>query len=172
MSESPLPNESLERIINSIKSRDFDAEPPQIYTLIEYALTTLQETERAVIQQIFWEQLPITDIADRMGISRQSVYNYLDRARVKLSAILEKQCSYESKWGRCQQYNTRDSLCSFHRKAESIEDFRFDNYYHQKIVSRAIVPTWDWMDDSEADALLYGRFRGDKRKLDNWAIKD
>jgi hypothetical protein len=33
-------------------------------------------------------------------------------------------------------------------------------------------PTWDWMSESEADALLNGRYRGDGRRLDQWIAGD
>jgi hypothetical protein len=47
-----------------------------------------------------------------------------------------------------------------------------DRYYHQKVVMGLTEPTWDWMSESEADALLNGRYRGDGRRLDQWIAGD
>jgi hypothetical protein len=40
------------------------------------------------------------------------------------------------------------------------------------VVLGLIEPTWDWMSDAEANALLNGRYRGDGRRLDQWVSGD
>ena len=47
-----------------------------------------------------------------------------------------------------------------------------DRYYHEKIVKGLTVPTWDWMTESEANAVLNGRYRGDGRRLDQYVTGD
>lgn len=43
-----------------------------------------------------------------------------------------------------------------------------DRYYEQKLVQGSITPTWDYMTDTEANAVVNGRYRGDGRRLDQW----
>lgn len=47
-----------------------------------------------------------------------------------------------------------------------------DPYYHEKVVRGLVEPTWDWMSESEAHAVLNGRYRGDGRRLDQWVSAD
>lgn len=47
-----------------------------------------------------------------------------------------------------------------------------DQFYERKVVLGLIEPTWDWMSDAEASALLNGRYRGDGRRLDQWVTAD
>lgn len=47
-----------------------------------------------------------------------------------------------------------------------------DPYYEQKVVRGLVTPTWDWMSDTEAHALLNGRIRGDGRRIDSWVAGD
>lgn len=34
------------------------------------------------------------------------------------------------------------------------------------------TPTWDFMNESEANTVLNGRYRGDGRRLDQWIAGD
>jgi hypothetical protein len=43
-----------------------------------------------------------------------------------------------------------------------------DAYYERKIALGLTTPTWDWMSESEAEAVINGRYRGDGRRLDQW----
>lgn len=47
-----------------------------------------------------------------------------------------------------------------------------DPFYERKIVEGLKSPTWDWMSDSEANAVVNGRYRGDGRRLDQWTIPE
>jgi hypothetical protein len=62
-------------------------------------------------------------------------------------------------------------LCSAHTRWE-LRQQRPDAYYERKVVLGLIEPTWDWMSDAEANALLNGRYRGDGRRLDQWVSGD
>jgi len=45
-------------------------------------------------------------------------------------------------------------------------------FYEEKIVKAWTVPTFDYLSDSEANALLNGRYRGDGRRVDQYVIDD
>jgi hypothetical protein len=84
----------------------------------------------------------------------------------------ELNCSKMTKWGQCQQATSHGSeLCSAHLQWE-IRGTTPDPYYEEKVVKFLTIPTWDWMTESEAHALLNGRYRGDGRRLDQWMSMD
>jgi hypothetical protein len=62
-------------------------------------------------------------------------------------------------------------LCSAHTRW-ALRQQQPDAYYERKVVLGLIEPTWDWMSDAEANALLNGRYRGDGRRLDQWVSGD
>lgn len=47
-----------------------------------------------------------------------------------------------------------------------------DPYYEEKVVRGLTQPTWDWMSESEAHALLNGRYKGDGRRIDQWVLPE
>ena len=47
-----------------------------------------------------------------------------------------------------------------------------DATYEQKLVLGLITPTWDSMSESEMEATLNGRYRGDGRRLDQYIVDD
>lgn len=49
-----------------------------------------------------------------------------------------------------------------------MKDVRPDSFYERKLVLGLIQPTWAYMSDTEANAVLNGRYRGDGRRLDVW----
>lgn len=82
-----------------------------------------------------------------------------------------RSCKKRTPWGRCQQTAGELGLCSAHQRWAQTSEIP-DPYYEQKVVEGLIVPTWDWMTDSEASTLLNGRYRGDGRRLDQWIAGD
>ena len=58
-------------------------------------------------------------------------------------------------------------MCSSHTQWD-VTGRRPDPYYEEKIVKRLVEPTWDWMTETEAEALINGRYRGDGRRIDQW----
>jgi hypothetical protein len=82
-------------------------------------------------------------------------------------------CSKPTKWGPCQQtnLNPETGLCSSHTRWWFF-DQQPDPYYEEKIVKALVEPTWDWMTETEAEALLNGRYRGDGRRIDQWITAD
>lgn len=84
------------------------------------------------------------------------------------SASASTQCSKSTPWGQCQQKTDHPSgLCSAHLQWEQ-RGTTPDRYYHEKVAKGLTEPTWDWMSEAEAHALLNGRYRGDGRRLDQW----
>jgi hypothetical protein len=80
-------------------------------------------------------------------------------------------CLKITKWGRCSQAATPLGLCSAHEQW-SIRGKTPDPGYERKIVLGLIQPTWDYMSESEAHAVLNGRYRGDGRRIDQYVIDD
>lgn len=81
-------------------------------------------------------------------------------------------CRKRTRWGQCQQrVQGFAKLCSAHRYW-SANKVTPDPYYEEKIVKGIATPTWDWMSDTEAHALLNGRQRGDGRRLDQYIAGD
>lgn len=62
-------------------------------------------------------------------------------------------------------------MCSAHLQWE-LRGSTPDRYYHEKVAKGLLIPTWDWMTEPEAHALLNGRYRGDGRRLDQWIAGD
>jgi hypothetical protein len=44
--------------------------------------------------------------------------------------------------------------------------------YHEKICKGLTVPTWDYLTDDEADAMLHGKYKGDGRRIDAYVVPD
>lgn len=58
-----------------------------------------------------------------------------------------------------------DGLCRSHEtwKRKGVTP---DRFYERKLVLGQTQPTWDYMTDTEAEAVINGRYRGDGRRLD------
>ena len=82
-----------------------------------------------------------------------------------------RSCKKKTKWGRCRQPSTESGLCSAHYHWR-LSDVTPDPYYEEKIVLGITRPTWDWMTDVEAHALINGRNRGDGRRIDQWTLEE
>lgn len=81
-------------------------------------------------------------------------------------------CRKRTRWGQCtQECQGHSKLCSAHRFWTD-NDVTPDPYYEEKVVKGHATPTWDWMSDTEAHALLNGRLRGDGRRVDQWIAGD
>lgn len=81
-------------------------------------------------------------------------------------------CSRLTEWGRCQQPASHTSgLCSAHWNWE-LRGGTPPRYYHEKIVRGLTQPTWDYLSDAEAHALLNGRYRGDGRRVDQYTLPE
>ena len=82
-------------------------------------------------------------------------------------------CKFLSKWGRCQQRASSGGLCRFHHRARKDPEFRFDDYYHRKIILGETTSTWGFLSDTQAAALLGGvKRKQDGRRLDHWIVDD
>jgi len=64
-----------------------------------------------------------------------------------------------------------DNLCAAHRHWAD-NGIQPDSYYEQKIMAGVCQPTWLYMSDSEAHALLNGRYRGDGRRIDQYVTAE
>ena len=47
-----------------------------------------------------------------------------------------------------------------------------DRFYEEKICRGLLQPTFDYLTDSEAEATVNGRYRGDGRRLDQFVDGD
>lgn len=47
-----------------------------------------------------------------------------------------------------------------------------DRCYEEKIVRNLLQPTWSYLTDTEAEASVNGRYRGDGRRLDLYVTDD
>lgn len=81
-----------------------------------------------------------------------------------------KRCSKKTEWGRCQQ-PAIERLCSAHQHWAD-QNVTPDRSYHEKIAKGLTQPTWDYLSDSEANAVLNGRYRGDGRRVDQFVSGD
>lgn len=62
-------------------------------------------------------------------------------------------------------------MCSAHLRWD-LHGQTPDPYYERKVVEGLVEPTWDWMSDAEAHALLNGRYKGDGRRIDQWTLPE
>ena len=78
-------------------------------------------------------------------------------------------CETITPWGRCQQpKHNAYAYCYFHL-AHSVKNNSFvDDYYHKKIATGLLVPTGQYLSNSEIDAMFAGRPRNDGRRLDKY----
>ena len=105
-------------------------------------------------------------------------------------------CSRTTQWGRCQQppsTSSGDGLCTFHEQWAAIEAAqpapapgrrrvgsgswfatasRPDPYYERKVVLGLTEPVADYLSETEAQAVLNGRYRGDGRRIDQYVSHD
>lgn len=79
-------------------------------------------------------------------------------------------CRARTRWGRCSQ-RTDGGQCSAHRfwRQAGVSP---DPYLEEKIVKGLKAPQMDWMSDSEAHAVINGRYRGDGRRIDQWTVPE
>lgn len=59
-------------------------------SLVNYALTKINEEERGLISLYYYEEMSIEDISEVTGISKSNIKVKLFRARQKMSVIIEK----------------------------------------------------------------------------------
>lgn len=79
------------------------------------------------------------------------------------------------KWGQCQQPAWADSpegRCRSHEAWALKPGATIDNSYHEKIVKGLLQPTWSYLSESEMEATVNGRYRGDGRRLDQYIVDD
>lgn len=74
----------------------------------------------------------------------------------------------DTEWGRCQQPNFYLGKCRYHHKAKKSPTFRYDRFYHRKIVLGLLDPVEEYITITEEMALFGGRARNDGRRLDAW----
>ena len=77
-------------------------------------------------------------------------------------------CTTKTEWGRCQQPPFNKGRCRYHDKAAKSPTFRYDPFYHRKIVLGIIDPVEAYVTATEERALFRGRARNDGRRLDAW----
>lgn len=88
------------------------------------------------------------------------------------------QCRRKTEWGRCQQEaDAPRMLCSLHltvdHKGNRISSGRrIDRYYHEKVSKGLVVPITERLSESELEAVVNGRYRGDGRRLDQYTLPD
>jgi hypothetical protein len=89
-----------------------------------------------------------------------------------------RQCSKITNWGRCcQPALISSSLCHSHelwsKKADTLKGpFKPDPFYERKIVLGLLQPTFSYMTETEAFAVVNGRYRGDGRRIDQYVSDD
>jgi RNA polymerase sigma-70 factor (ECF subfamily) len=59
---------------------------------LQKCLEQLPDKDRKLLQQIYWDEVPIQDMAQELGIMTQSLYNRLSRMRQRLAQCVEKRC--------------------------------------------------------------------------------
>lgn len=93
-----------------------------------------------------------------------------------------RQCSKITRWGQCQQpawaqraidraFADQHGLCRSHEEWR-LRNVVPDPYYERKIVEGLTTPTFSYVSDAEAHALLNGRYRGDGRRVDQYIVGD
>lgn len=60
----------------------------ELRSIVREALRTLTNRQRCIVLLAFWFELPLSEIAALLGITRQSVHESYDRALFKLRAAL------------------------------------------------------------------------------------
>lgn len=81
-------------------------------------------------------------------------------------------CKQRTEWGQCRQTaGEGDRVCTVHRHFRDTKR-KPDRYWHEKVVKGLIVPTVDWMSESELHAVVNGRYRGDGRRIDQYIAGD
>lgn len=73
-------------------------------------------------------------------------------------------CKAKSRFGRCQQ-EAVDRLCRSHQRWLDL-GVQPDPFYEQKIVLGLLQPVDAYLTETEIEAGLNGRYRGDGRRLD------
>lgn len=80
-------------------------------------------------------------------------------------------CRKKTEWGQCAQEASDPWFCTVHRHFHETGR-EPDRYWHEKVAKGLITPTVDWMKDSELNAVINGRYRGDGRRLDQYVTGD
>ena len=83
-------------------------------------------------------------------------------------------CSKMTIWGLCCQPAWTSSPFGWCRSHQTWFDRGVtpEVFYEEKIAKAWTQPTFDYLSDSEAHALLNGRYRGDGRRVDQYVIDD
>lgn len=81
---------------------------------------------------------------------------------------MDERCTYSHHGVRCQQpADSPVPWCAFHWRIEALkaegETPRLDAYYHRKILSGEITPTWEYLSESEAGWTAWGKRTRAKR---------
>lgn len=77
-------------------------------------------------------------------------------------------------WGPCQQpasIRSGTGLCISH-ETWTAKGRTPDRFYEEKIVRGLTQPTFSYLSEAEAHALLNGRYRGDGRRVDQYVVDD
>lgn len=82
-------------------------------------------------------------------------------------------CRKRTEWGQCTQTCVygEDFFCLAHRQLQR-SGRTPDRYWHEKLVKGLITPTIEWMNSSELNAVINGRYRGDGRRIDQYVTGD
>jgi len=67
---------------------------------------------------------------------------------------------------------TSDEYCTAHERWLKLGVKHPDPTYERKLVEGLIESSWDTLTDTQANALLNGRYRGDCRTLDDYVTDE
>lgn len=181
------------RIFSGDEADDRAAEPapvqdPELRRLVDL----LPEKHRHILERVYFGGVFLSVAARELGLDKRAARTVKEEAlamlrewmtegppeadpdRVEdpdLCVILVGLCQTETEWGQCQQPALEGGLCAAH--LEWIEGgVSPDTSYHQAVVEGRREPIQARLEQSEMDALVYGRYRGDGRRLDAYTTYD
>jgi hypothetical protein len=119
----------------------------------------------------------VSSVAQRFGKRRKNLgwgKSVAENSASKGLTASDRQCSRTTPWGQCCQpalLSSETGLCISHetwtRKGRTP-----DRFYEEKIVKGLTEPTFNYMSETEAHAVLNGRYRGDGRRVDLYIVDD
>lgn len=90
---------------------------------------------------------------------------------------LRMRCEFLHAGQRCWQKVETLGFCAYHLRIGWIHAISkvpvhilLDRYYNEKIMAGLIQPTWHSFKESEIYAMMWGRYRGDGRRTDQYTV--
>lgn len=150
----------------------------------------LPELEQHMVSRVYFGGATVVEAAEEAGVSladgKKAVKNGIELLRQDLAYAPDaggprvpkakkervRRCRRKTEWGQCMQAaHDDDTMCTIHRYFW-VTGKRPDRYWHEKVAKGLIVPTVDWMTESEMEAVINGRYRGDGRRIDQYVAGD